>query len=221
MKNKNRPVPTRDADDSDEEEQHYDDLDWAYLGCKAGFRGSRRVAAPDFMLGPLSIQKKIRVQKPRKQGLKKGHDKEKQVTEMDNSEIKESETSALTVVYKIRDVLEEYFEEHDLDEVNLFNVVVNPDSYSQTVENLFYVSFLAKEGKVSIWDNDDGIPVLALCEPATEVEFAKGDAKRVQMIFAMTMWEWKEVKEVFDIDKPIIPTRKEEKQVISATGWYN
>jgi hypothetical protein len=40
------------------------------------------------------------------------------------------------------------------------------------------------------------------------------------MIFSMTMWEWTQVKEVFGITKPIIPTREKEKALVSATGWY-
>ena len=37
--------------------------------------------------------------------------------------------------------------------------VINPDDYGQTVENMFYVSFLVKEGRAKIFvDADDGLP---------------------------------------------------------------
>lgn len=40
--------------------------------------------------------------------------------------------------------------------VNLFRLFVNPDSFAQSVENLFYTSFLVKEGRVGIDVKDDG-----------------------------------------------------------------
>lgn len=40
--------------------------------------------------------------------------------------------------------------------VNLFRLFINPDSFAQSVENLFYTSFLVKEGRVAIDVKDDG-----------------------------------------------------------------
>ena len=45
-------------------------------------------------------------------------------------------------------------------EVPLFEFAVNPKSFGQTVENLFYVSFLVKDGFVKISFDDDGLPTL-------------------------------------------------------------
>lgn len=44
--------------------------------------------------------------------------------------------------------------------LNLFRFVVNPKSFGQTVENLFYVSFLIRDGTVGILMNEDGLPYL-------------------------------------------------------------
>lgn len=40
--------------------------------------------------------------------------------------------------------------------VNLFRLFINPDSFAQSVENLFYTSFLVKEGRVGIDVKEDG-----------------------------------------------------------------
>ena len=42
----------------------------------------------------------------------------------------------------------------------LFDYVINPHSFGQTVENLFYVSFLIKEGYAGIGSDPDGMPIL-------------------------------------------------------------
>ena len=44
--------------------------------------------------------------------------------------------------------------------VSLFEYVVNPRSFGQTVENLFYVSFLIKEGSFAIKQDYRGLPTI-------------------------------------------------------------
>lgn len=44
----------------------------------------------------------------------------------------------------------------------LLQYVVNPKSFGQTVENLFYVSFLIKEGSAGIGFDEEGLPVLCM-----------------------------------------------------------
>ena len=44
---------------------------------------------------------------------------------------------------------------------SLFDFVVNPHSFGQTVENLFYVSFLIKEGAVGIQPDSSGLPTIS------------------------------------------------------------
>jgi hypothetical protein len=41
--------------------------------------------------------------------------------------------------------------------LNFFKLVVNPDDYGQTVENVFYASFLIKDGRAGIHVDDDGM----------------------------------------------------------------
>lgn len=44
--------------------------------------------------------------------------------------------------------------------INYFKFVTNPASFPQTVENIFYVSFLSKSGVVEI-DDSTGEPILS------------------------------------------------------------
>lgn len=44
--------------------------------------------------------------------------------------------------------------------VSLFDYVLNPRSFGQTIENLFYVSFIIKEGNFGIENDSDGLPTI-------------------------------------------------------------
>ncbi len=54
--------------------------------------------------------------------------------------------------------------EHGVDDegnVDLLRFCINPRSFGQTVENMFYVSFLIRDGTVGIVVSDDGLPYLS------------------------------------------------------------
>ena len=47
--------------------------------------------------------------------------------------------------------------------MNIFKFVINPHDFGQSVENLFYLSFLIRDGKCAFYtDEDTGEPVI--CE---------------------------------------------------------
>ncbi len=44
--------------------------------------------------------------------------------------------------------------------IDLLKFVINPKSFGQTVENMFYISFLIRDGAVQIEFDDSGLPSL-------------------------------------------------------------
>ena len=59
---------------------------------------------------------------------------------------------------QIRDVLS-----NQSGPINLFRAIINPTSFGQSVENLFYLSFLIRDGEVSLeFDEDTLEPMISM-----------------------------------------------------------
>lgn len=183
-------------DDSDEDgsaaENSADEGDafnWEWLGRQACFPNSVRPPVPGFLLGPLSVQKRMRKQTQRRERLQKRDPRDAiRPEELKSQDLEQVENSNLTTQCKnIRALLVERMTEGEKqylaertdgmpteDEkalmashgiasdcgIPLFQFIINPRSFGQTVENLFYVSFLIKEGSVGISSDGDGLPTL-------------------------------------------------------------
>lgn len=165
-----------------------DAFNWEWLGRQACFPNNVRPPVPGFLLGPLSVQKKTRKQTQRRERLQKRDPRDAiRPEELKSKDLEQAENSNLTTLCKnIRALLAERMNEggkytHELtanildeerrelmarhgladdDGVPLFQFVINPQSFGQTVENLFYVSFLIKEGSVGIGNDSNGLPTL-------------------------------------------------------------
>lgn len=178
-----RRRPSRqDDDDDDQDATEY--LDWAALGSRACFPSNARPPVSAFLLGPLSVQKKARAQTQRRarQARDAGAQEVRPET-LSRNDLGRTESNTLTVICsKIRETLQRHCEKAEI-AVNqagqlsedlmkrlrvgdtggphLFDFVVNPHSFGQTVENIFYVSFLIKEGNIGIDMDSDGLPTLS------------------------------------------------------------
>ncbi|WEW55949.1 hypothetical protein PRK78_001384 [Emydomyces testavorans] len=101
--------------------------------------------------------------------------------------------------------------------VPLFKFCINPKSFGQTVENLFYVSFLVRDGSVGVDTDANEFPTLHPSEPALASEAQRKGLQRRQAVFSLDFETWRDLIEVFDIKKPLIPHRREDE----APSWGN
>lgn len=199
--NDDEPVSTqarrnrkRTGDETDDEELGEDDGDalaWEVLGKKACFPNNRRPPVPGFLLGPLSVQKRIRASQHR--AARSRRDTQAPVTkpqELQAEDLEKAENSNLTALCtNIRTRLVKIIEEgqaaveaeanddmadEEIEElmrkhhvtassgVPLLPFAVNPQSFGQTVENLFYISFLLRDGSAAVTLDKNGLPVLRM-----------------------------------------------------------
>lgn len=177
-----------------EEEDTGDGLDWALFGRQACFPNNKRPPVSSFLLGPLSVQKRVRSTQRRATQRRGPVGPATRPQEVKEGDITQSENSNLTHLVKgIKSKLEAHLEAgaeaagdelselgdwEDEDQsaalarhriamtpgqepaVNLFDFAINPHDFGQTVENLFYISFLIREGNAQIVKDEHGLPLL-------------------------------------------------------------
>jgi len=193
-----------------------DILDWAKIGRKALGR-SRKVPGLNFMLGPLAIEQKKRVVVKRAR-LEKNKEDEVRPQELNEKDIQKSENETTKNVQLIMNILEDWC--GDNGPANLFKLIVNPHDYGQTVENLFYLSFLVRDAKVAVSIEEDQLPIVYPAEAPTEEDY-RADLHKLQIIMELDMETWQRAIEVFDITEPMIPTRPPPKDLPTGRGWYS
>ncbi|KAK4227532.1 Non-structural maintenance of chromosomes element 4 A [Podospora fimiseda] len=242
-----------DSDGEDDIGDEGDMLNWAHLGRFAATPSVRRPALPGFLLGPLSIEKKARKITKRSAPFRVNNLQEVRPQELRPEDLKKSDDNNLTTVCariyellldkqdKAQNGVEDEIGEQDLPEevqdaimerhalrstggICLLRFAVNPHSFGQTIENLFYVSFLIRDGLVKLDFCKFDLPSL---EPVHSTDEASVGAQkklnpRHQAIMSMDMSIWRQIIEEFDMKEPMIPHRQEEAESgPGARGWYS
>lgn len=187
-----RRVPGRGAIGSDDDEDEIGDegdmFNWEHLGRFACLPHIRRPATSGFLLGPLSVEKKVRKIVKRTAPFRPGNLRETRPEILNAEDVQRSENNDLTVICskilqrlekvcgEAQDKIEAAVERGASDEeqtrmmkkyglrstggICMMKFLINPRSFGQTVENMFYASFLIRDGRVQIEFDEDELPSL-------------------------------------------------------------
>lgn len=164
-----------------------DMMNWPHLGQFAVLPQLRRPALSGFLLGPLSVEKKIRKITKRSAPFRPNNLTETRPEILNVEDLSKKEND-LTVIcgkilqrlidvqadtqQRVEDLIEDDMDDEETRRVmhqhglrstggiDLMRFVVNPRSFGQTVENLFYVSFLIRDGRVEIEYDEHDLPAL-------------------------------------------------------------
>ncbi|KAI0402469.1 Nse4 C-terminal-domain-containing protein [Xylaria palmicola] len=244
-----RHTARRNSADSDNEiGDEGDMLNWEHLGRFACLPNVRRPAVPGFLLGPLSVERKIRKVVKRSAPFRADNLRETRPEVLDAEDVQRAEKNDLTAICaKILRQLQEVQDEaqaeveaafenlgdaeaqilmnkkglRDTGGIDLLKFVVNPKSFGQTVENMFYVSFLIRDGAIQIEFDENRLPSL---QPTANQDPSapKRDAQRHQAVLSIDMQMWRDIIDAFNITEPMIEHRKEQStQGPGARGWYS
>ncbi|KAF4548765.1 Nse4-like protein [Elsinoe fawcettii] len=243
----------RRADDEDDDTVL---LDWSCLGARACFPYNSRPPVPSFLLGPLSVQKRVRAPTQRRARQRDDGRQETQPENIERHGLPNSDNSTVQAACKqikrrliehctrAMSIAQEEANREDLSdaEVNrllrkhritsyggppLFDFVINPKSFGQTVENLFYVSFLIKEGEMGVEMDEDGLPALVNRNQQADGDVNENSKDKVertrhQAVFGIDYGTWQKLVEAYDIKDSLIPHREESQQTQPGRGgWYS
>ncbi|KAI5362409.1 putative nse4/EID Nse3/MAGE-binding protein [Septoria linicola] len=239
----------RDVEEDDEDDEA--ELEWDVLGRHSCFPFNRRPACPSFLLGPLSVQKKVRAQTQRRARQRQDAGPAKNVERIGKEDMAAADPNALTTqcnaiwahlrrhVKRAKEAADQieaeegpmdtdraaaFCKQHRVSETgspSLFEYVINPASFGQTVENLFYVSFLIKEGNAGVVKDSNGLPTLEPLKPRSVEEQRIQKTTKNQSVFSLDYATWQQLIEAFDIKEPMIPHRNEDQPTqVTGNGWY-
>ncbi|XP_072480703.1 non-structural maintenance of chromosomes element 4 homolog A [Notamacropus eugenii] len=106
-------------------------------------------------------------------------------------------------VERILGLLQTYFGEEPETPISFFDFVIDPDSFARTVENIFHVSFIVKDGFARIRLDQDKLPII---EPITQgnEENEQGTQIRHQDVISLSYQDWKDIVRTFEISQPMI-----------------
>ncbi|KAI8925050.1 Nse4 C-terminal-domain-containing protein [Entophlyctis helioformis] len=185
-------------------------MDWTLLEPSV-IRLSARAPVSGFMYGAIAAEPKQRERVKRTHKLVKDVAKLRKPEELNESDIVQQEHETSTSVQNI------YASLVEVEPVSLFAFFVNPQSFSQSVENLFHLSFLVRDGRVSVVDKEGDL-MLTTDEPPTEEDAQRGIVN-VQQILHLDMDMWEDIIKAYQITDPIIATRQSVAQANDGR-WY-
>ncbi|KAM4598850.1 non-structural maintenance of chromosomes element 4 homolog A isoform 1-T3 [Fundulus diaphanus] len=106
-------------------------------------------------------------------------------------------------VERILGHLKSYYQEDPSTPISYYEFVIDPNSFSRTVENIFHTSFLIRDGLARLYlDEDDKLPYIEQVEEVEEE--APSSVSRKQCLVSISQKTWRELIEVFEIKEAII-----------------
>lgn len=124
---------------------------------------------PTFLLGSLEkeIPKKAKKNRKRKTNEKKNEDQKTDIQELRENSNETEMSTTVTEIERIYKILKRFFKKFKRP-ICLYEFMINPKSFCRTIENIFYVSFLIKDGYSRIYLDKENLPVIGKVKKNTK-----------------------------------------------------
>lgn len=155
-----------------------------------------------------SFKSESSAQKRRPGHQKKAHRVEESVdmpTKLRRLDLSSNQEGTEKEVERILGLLQTYFRKYPDTPVSYFEFVIDPNSFSRTVENIFYVSFIIRDGFARIRLDQDRLPIL---EPINVNQVGEendlSSHGRKQGVISLSLQDWKNIVATFEISEAMI-----------------
>ncbi|XP_015176976.1 PREDICTED: EP300-interacting inhibitor of differentiation 3 [Polistes dominula] len=117
------------------------------------------------------------------------------------------EESVEETVDKIKKFIKYYYKNNEKP-LDFFCLILNPNDFGKTIENMLYVSFLVRDGFIKLVKDDAGILVIQLCSKEMILQRKQtGTHVNIQNVMSINMEQWKVLKDVYKLERPMLDFR--------------
>ncbi|NXP19860.1 NSE4A protein, partial [Scytalopus superciliaris] len=163
---------------------------WQKIGEEA-LKHLRRAPTFHYMLGSFKSDPPVAKQRiERQKKASRGEAKRAMPAQLKKMEESHEEATEKEVE-RILGILQTLFENDPDTPISFFDFVIDPNSFARTVENMFHVSFLIRDGLAEIKLDDDELPVIEPTKSRKGVEYNQESGARNQVVISLTQQEWK------------------------------
>lgn len=203
LKEKSREV--EDPEEFIKQRQDFEFYNWFKLGTFLHSRGSSISRTPSSLLEILKFEKKEKLVKQRAQKDILG----KRTTAETVSASDINENSINQTPNQVASCFRVLEQRSHGQPINIFKFFINPNSFAQSIENMFYTSFLIRDGKLKLDVNEEGYPTVQIIpNPTTLDEQQRRAAKSSNhLIFQMEYESWVYLVKELNITESYIPSR--------------
>lgn len=163
------------------------------------------------MLGPMNLEVKPRrvvAPRRRKTDAAKARPEELEETAAEKTDTDKNMLTMFEILRKHRSV-------------KLENLVLNRASFAQTVENIFALSFLVKDGRVEISVNNEGHHMISPRNAPSAALVAEGKVKFSHFVFRYDFRDWKLMCETTPVGDELMPHRTLQNSPASSSQVHN
>uniref|UniRef100_A0A8B9FGL8 Non-structural maintenance of chromosomes element 4 n=1 Tax=Amazona collaria TaxID=241587 RepID=A0A8B9FGL8_9PSIT len=164
----------------------------------------RRAPSFHYMLGSFKSDPPVPRQRIERQKKATGTEEKRampaQLKKMEESHQEATEKE----VERILGLLQTHFQNDPSTPISFFDLVIDPNSFARTVENIFHVSFIIRDGFARIKLDEDKLPIIEPSEDNEEREDGRSAGARNQVVLSLNYKDWKEIVETYEITEPMI-----------------
>ena len=204
-----------DYNETSTKEDTFNSYNWLKLGalyCSV----SNKAVVTDSLYGPLETERRKQLGRTRNIDDTKNYlSTTAQLVQANDISGNEEHNTA----HMVKNVYKTFVQKKDDAGVNFFKFFINPNSFAQSIENLFFTSFLIKDARLKLYLNDEGIPIVQTVNPqeyeVSQLNPSNGESNHHIATFDYKTWQG--LIKRFNITESYLDTRPEADDTYSSS----